>query len=94
LRQKSGFTTCQVMQVSAGGALTVANAGHLAPYLDGKELGVPGGLPLGLASEAEYPEQVFLPGQGERLTLLTDGVVEARNQGGELFGFDRTQALS
>jgi serine phosphatase RsbU (regulator of sigma subunit) len=28
------------------------------------------------------------------MTLLTDGVVEARNQDGELFGFERTAALS
>jgi hypothetical protein len=93
-RQKNGFTTCLVMQLSADGALTVANAGHLAPYLNGTELEIPGGLPLGLAPDAEYPEQVFPLGLGECLTLLTDGVVEARNQKGELFGFDRTQGLS
>jgi serine phosphatase RsbU (regulator of sigma subunit) len=29
-----------------------------------------------------------------QLTLLSDGVVEARNSAGELFGFDRTQAIS
>ncbi len=29
---------------------------------------------------------------GDRLTLLTDGVVEARNPQGVLFGFDRTQS--
>jgi hypothetical protein len=93
-RQKNGFTTCLVIRVSSDGALTVANAGHLAPYLDGTELEVLGGLPLGLAPDAEYPEQVFPLRPGECLTLLTDGVVEARNQEGELFGFDRTQALS
>jgi serine phosphatase RsbU (regulator of sigma subunit) len=31
---------------------------------------------------------------GEQLTLVTDGVVEARNDAGELFGFERTAALS
>jgi serine phosphatase RsbU (regulator of sigma subunit) len=30
---------------------------------------------------------------GDRLTLITDGVVEARDTQGALFGFDRTQAL-
>lgn len=31
---------------------------------------------------------------GARLTLLTDGVVEARNPSGELFGFERTLVIS
>jgi serine phosphatase RsbU (regulator of sigma subunit) len=31
---------------------------------------------------------------GERLTLVTDGVAEARNSSGELFGFERTAAIS
>ena len=31
---------------------------------------------------------------GEQLTLLSDGVLEARNTSGELFGFDRTAAIS
>ncbi len=93
-RQKGGFTTCLVIEVSGDGTLTVANAGHLAPYLNGSELEVPGGLPLGLAPDAEYLQEVFSLGRGDCLTLLTDGVVEARNPKGELFGFERTQALS
>jgi len=31
---------------------------------------------------------------GERVTLITDGVVEAQNSVGELFGFERTAAMS
>jgi serine phosphatase RsbU (regulator of sigma subunit) len=31
---------------------------------------------------------------GQQLTLLTDGVVEARDKTGALFGFDRTAAIS
>ena len=31
---------------------------------------------------------------GESLTFLSDGVVEARNTAGELFGFERTRAIS
>ncbi|HEY1986429.1 MAG TPA: SpoIIE family protein phosphatase [Terracidiphilus sp.] len=93
-RQTCGFTTCLVIKISLDGELTAANAGHLAPYLNGTELEIPGGLPLGLAPDAEYPEQIFSLGPSDRLTLLTDGVVEARNQKGELFGFERTQAIS
>jgi len=41
-----------------------------------------------------YPEQSFALRPGARLTLLTDGVPEARNAAGELFGFDRMTAIS
>jgi serine phosphatase RsbU (regulator of sigma subunit) len=51
-------------------------------------------LPLGLSAEATYAESIFHLAQGEQLTLLTDGVVEAREKSGTLFGFERTAALS
>ena len=52
------------------------------------------GLPLGLAAEVTYAESIFQLLPGEQLTLLTDGVVEARDKSGLLFGFERTAALS
>jgi len=93
-RSSGGFTTCLVMRVDLDGTLTAANAGHLAPYLNGVELKLENGLPLGLAADAEYMESTFTLAKSARLTLLTDGVVEARNHGGELFGFVRTAAIS
>jgi serine phosphatase RsbU (regulator of sigma subunit) len=39
-------------------------------------------------------EAIFELAPGDQLTLLTDGVVEARNQSGALFGFERSAALS
>jgi hypothetical protein len=93
-RSSGGFTTCLVMRVDLDGTLTAANAGHLAPYLDGVELKLENGLPLGLAADTEYAESNFRLTKSARLTLLTDGVVEARNHGGELFGFKRAAAIS
>jgi serine phosphatase RsbU (regulator of sigma subunit) len=93
-RSQGGFTTCLVLRADADGALTVANAGHIAPYLAGKELPLENGLPLGLAAEATYIESTFQLAPGAQLTLLTDGVVEAREETGTLFGFERTAALS
>jgi len=93
-RGQGGFTTCLVLRADPDGLLTVANAGHLAPYLDGKELPLENGLPLGLAPESTYPESTFHIAPEAQLTFLTDGVVEARNQSGALFGFERTAALS
>ncbi|HEY1902959.1 MAG TPA: SpoIIE family protein phosphatase [Terracidiphilus sp.] len=93
-RTQGGFTTCLILRADLDGNLTVANAGHLAPYMNGEELTVEGGLPLGLDAEAEYHESRFDLKENERLTLVTDGVVEARGKTGELFGFDRAAALS
>jgi serine phosphatase RsbU (regulator of sigma subunit) len=93
-RSHGGFTTCLVLRVDTDGTLTIANAGHIAPYLGGKELPLENGLPLGLAAETAYTESTFELAQGRQLSLLTDGVIEARDKAGALFGFDRTAAMS
>jgi hypothetical protein len=92
-RIDGGFVTCVVLHIAANGDTTVANAGHLAPFRDGKELPVTGSLPLGVASNTIYDELTFRLQEDETLTLYTDGIVEARNSKGELFGFDRLSAL-
>jgi len=52
------------------------------------------GLPLGVSKQAEYCEtQCVLP-PGEQLTIVSDGVLEAADENGELFGFDRTREIS
>jgi len=93
-RSHGGFTTCLVLRADANGQLTVANAGHLAPYLASQELPLENSLPLGLDAGTIYTESTFQLAAGQQLTLLSDGVVEARNQAGELFGFERTAAIS
>jgi len=93
-RSAGGFTTCLVVRVDVDGKLTIANAGHLAPYLNGHELAVHGGMPLGLEATRSYAESTFMLGDNEQLTMLTDGVVEARNRHGELYGFDRTALIA
>ena len=92
--QIGGFVTCCVALVSAEGRVTIANAGHLSPYLNGKELTVAGGLPLGMLAEGKYEEAQYQMASGDRLTFMSDGVVEARNQDGALYGFERTQQIS
>jgi hypothetical protein len=93
-RNSGGFTTCLVLRSDVDGSLIVANAGHIPPYLDGKELALENGLPLGLRSESAYTESTLQLAPGAQLTLFTDGIVEARDASGELFGFDRTAAIS
>jgi len=90
----AGFATCLCADIAASGEMVIANAGHLPPYLAGVELPMDGGLPLGLTSGSTYSESQFRMGPDQQLTILTDGVVEARNTGGELFGFNRTRQIS
>ncbi|HET9087069.1 MAG TPA: SpoIIE family protein phosphatase, partial [Acidobacteriaceae bacterium] len=49
---------------------------------------------LGLVDEGSYEEAQFQLASGDRLTFVSDGVVEATNEKGELFGFAQTQAIS
>jgi len=92
--QDCGFVTCLCIRIEPSGAVTMANAGHLSPYRRGEEIAADAGLPLGIASSIEYTETHLVLAPGETLTLLTDGVVEARSKSGELYGFDRTRAIS
>ena len=93
-RSQGGFTTCLVLSAAPDFTLTIANAGHLAPYLRGTEVETINGLPLGLAEESTYSETSLKLPENAQLTLVTDGVVEARTRTGELLGFERTAALS
>jgi len=93
-RSQGGFTTCLALRVDPDGTFTAANAGHIPPYLGGKELAIEPGLPLGLEPNTRYPESRFQLGPGTQLTLLSDGVIEARNTQRELFGFERAASLT
>lgn len=92
--QDGGFITCLCAKVDSNGAVTFSNAGHLSPYCGGVEVAVDPGLPLGVIADAEYSETLFHLSPSETLMLLSDGVVEAKNTGGELYGFERTREIS
>ena len=92
-RKHGGFVTSLAVRLDPSGRVVLANAGHLPPWLNGAEVAFAGSLPLSIVASAA-PEQVTLELRpGDRLTLITDGVIEARDAQGALFGFDRTQAL-
>lgn len=75
--------------------LTVANAGCVYPYLRRRqnlhEVEV-FGLPLGMWPDFDYQSQQLALCPGDLLLLSSDGLIEARNEQGELFGFDRLEA--
>jgi serine phosphatase RsbU (regulator of sigma subunit) len=91
---QGGFTTCLCARIAPDGSVTVANAGHLPPYRNGEETPLPPSLPLGITPVTDYAETTLTLNLGETLTFLSDGVVEACNATGELFGFDRTRQIS
>ena len=93
-RSHGGFVTCLAAHLSTDGLLTIANAGHLPPYINGAEVATPGSLPLGLVSSAQYDMTAVQLAPGDRLTFVSDGVVEAQSRTGELLGFSRTRELS
>jgi hypothetical protein len=88
------FATCLAAQIFPNGVLRVANAGHLRPYLNGCELDLDGSLPLGIAGKLSPSKKQFQLRQGDIVTFMTDGVPEAKNKDGELFGFEQTRVLS
>ena len=92
-RTAGGFATCLALHLDQTGVLTLANAGHLAPFLNGREILLEGSIPLGILEDVVYPDTRCTLDLGDRLTLYTDGLLEARDPAGHLFGFDRVAAL-
>jgi hypothetical protein len=92
-RLQGGFVTAIILRLHADGYVTLANAGHLPPFLTQRELEIDGSLPLGLLPSASYDEVSILLHPGDQLSLYTDGLLEARSATGELYGFDRLHTL-
>ena len=77
-------------------ALTVANSGLPRPIYvhNGKnEIIEATGLPLGLFDEADYDELHFRMKPGEMFVFFSDGILDARNRRGEMFGRGRLEKL-
>ena len=92
-RLQNGFVTCLILRLDPDGGCVLANAGHPSPFLNQLELNLPGALPLGLLASADFEKTTIHLGVADRLTLYTDGLLEARNAAGELYSFDRLQQL-
>lgn len=92
--RSDGFATCLVLMVEPSGRFTVANAGHPNPYLNGVEIQTEANLPLGIDAGIRYSEITLQLDPNQLCTLVTDGVIEATSPSGELYGFERTEAIS
>ena len=81
--------------------LTYASAGHPAPrvrHMNGKVGSIAvdrGGLPLGIEPDEQYRDVTARLAPGDLILFYTDGITEARSEGGEMFeveGIDRALA--
>jgi serine phosphatase RsbU (regulator of sigma subunit)/predicted ester cyclase len=91
------FVTCFYAILDPKSAsLSYANAGHDLPYLwhggDCEELRARG-MPLGLMPGMSYEEKEIVLDAGETALFYSDGLVEAHDPQGEMFGFPRLRAL-
>ena len=92
-RLQGGFATCVILRINSHSECTLSSAGHPAPFLNERELSLPGALPLGLSPTATYEESTFNLQVGDHFALYIDGLLEARNQAGELYSFARLETL-
>jgi serine phosphatase RsbU (regulator of sigma subunit) len=94
----STFVTCfYAILEPESGKLLYANAGHDLPYLryhggDAEELKARG-MPLGLMTAMGYEENEVSLGEGDSILFYSDGLVEAHDPKGEMFGFPRLRGL-
>jgi serine phosphatase RsbU (regulator of sigma subunit)/predicted ester cyclase len=91
------FVTCfYAILDPKSGSLSYANAGHDLPYLwrggEAEELRARG-MPLGLMPGMSYEEKEIELDAGEGVLFYTDGLVEAHDPKGVMFGFPRLRAL-
>jgi serine phosphatase RsbU (regulator of sigma subunit) len=91
--QGRGLVTCLALFIERDGNVTLANAGHLPPYLNERELPMEGALPLGAVPDAGFPVLHFQLAEGDSLMLMSDGIAEAQDAKGHLFGFERIGAM-
>src|SRR3712207_5594165 len=91
------FVTCfYAMLDPETGSLTYANAGHDLPYLyrnGGAEELRARGMPLGLMTGMRYEEKEVVLDAGEGIFFYSDGLVEAHDPRGEMFGIPRLREL-
>jgi serine phosphatase RsbU (regulator of sigma subunit) len=91
------FVTCFYAVLDPeSGSLSYANAGHDLPYLwrgGGCEELRARGMPLGLMPGMSYEETEIELVSGHGVLFYSDGLVEAHDPDGEMFGFPRLRAL-
>ena len=90
------YATMVIARLHPDGRLEYVNCGHVTPLLvaEGKCLELEGGnLPVGLLNDVTYESGTTHLPPGSRLMIVTDGVTEAEDPRGDMFGTDRLAGL-
>jgi len=79
-----------------GKTLTIVNAGQTQPIICSRKSEKPllidtkgDRFPLGIIEDCDYQETIVSLTAGDTVVLYTDGIVEAMNEAGEMYGFDQ-----
>jgi hypothetical protein len=91
--RQHAIATCLILRIDPDGTGIIANAGQLAPYLNGREIEMEGAFPIGIVPDGDFSIASFGLQPGDSLFLMSDGVVEATDPRGALFGFERISEL-
>ena len=93
LGRSDAQATSLALRIAKDGAVKLTNAGHMPPYLNGEPVEMEGSLPLGVIEGAEFSVMHFQLKEDDKLVLLSDGIAEATDSEGQLFGFERVLEL-
>jgi sigma-B regulation protein RsbU (phosphoserine phosphatase) len=91
------FATLVCGRANASGEVEICNAGHLPPLLIGRSEVLPidpTGLPLGAFCDEQFATSRIRVESGQAILLFTDGLSEARDDRGGMYGSDRIRGLA
>jgi sigma-B regulation protein RsbU (phosphoserine phosphatase) len=89
------FATMVAVRLRPDGEVELSNAGHVPPIVHNGHIDrlPPDGVPLGLFCQSAYTSQQLRLEIGDRLVLVTDGLVESTNGNGTEYGIDALASL-
>jgi sigma-B regulation protein RsbU (phosphoserine phosphatase) len=89
------FATLVAARLVRDGEVELSNAGHVPPIVQNGRINrlPPNGVPLGLFCQSTYSSQRLRLEHGDRLILVTDGLIESRNSNGAEYGIDALSSL-
>ncbi|MEO8291898.1 MAG: PP2C family protein-serine/threonine phosphatase [Actinomycetota bacterium] len=98
--EREGYTTGAILSIDLASPerTVVVNAGHEQPFLQRGDaapvqIGLRPEIPFGMPFPVHRETEALPLRQGDRLTLFSDGIIEARPDGGEIFGLESLERI-
>ena len=93
VRDTGLFITVVLLRLDGNGSVSISSAGHPPVFVADTAGGIrkidEGGIPLGILRDQAYGATRFTLGRGESILVFSDGLMEARNPAGRMYGLDR-----